>query len=488
MAHPLERIYPHFPVWAQNLGISLYGYAYKKERLGGCFEEHVRRFHERAEWTGERLREYTDGELRRILLRAFDLVPYYSREWRARGISRARLEKFTTADLPCLPVLSKHDLRADPDSFVARDVPPRKIHRYYSSGTTGTPITSFCTSADHQRFFAAREARSFQWAGVSLRRPRAMMGGRMISPTAYCSPPYYRYNLAERQVYLTAYHISAATAWNYVEGLNRYRPEVFTGYAYSTSLLARLMLEQGLTLDYTPVAAILGSERFTPEMRAVIRRALKIRVYEEYGSVEQCVLATECTHGSLHVNSDFGLVEIVDEAGRPVPAGTLGRVLCTGLLSDTQPLIRYDIGDLAAWSATPCPCGRNLPVLAELVGRLEDIVIGPDGREISRFHGIFIDVPNLVEAQVIQEEVSLIRIRVVGTAQFNRADEELMRRRVALERLGDVRVEFERVSAIERTERGKFRAVICKVPLKQREALRRQVLGHPVAGAGGTKR
>jgi phenylacetate-CoA ligase len=430
------------------------------------------------------MRAYTDGELRRILLRAFDLVPYYSRAWRARGISRTRLEKFTAADLPSLPVLPKLDVRADPASFVARDIPPRKIHRYYSSGTTGTPLTSFCTSADHQRFFAAREARSFQWAGVSLRRPRAMIGGRMISPTAHCDPPYYRYNLAERQVYLTAYHISATTAWNYVEGLNRYRPEVFTGYAYSTSLLARLMLEQGLALDYTPVAAILGSERFTPEMRAVIRRALKVRVYEEYGSVEQCALATECTHGSLHVNPDFGIVEIVDESGRPVPAGTEGRMLCTGLLSDTQPVIRYDIGDMATWSATPCPCGRSLPVLADLLGRVEDVVIGPDGREISRFHGIFIDLPNVVEAQVIQEDVSLIRIRVVGTAQFNEADEEVMRRRTAYERLGDVRVVIERVPAIERTARGKFRAVICKVPLEQREALRRQTLGRPVAVAG----
>lgn len=486
MAHPLERFYPYVPVWAQNLGISLYGYAYKRERLGGCFEEQVRRFRERAEWPAERLRAYTDGELRRILLRAFDLVPYYAAQWKARGISRTQLEKFTAADLPSLPVLPKSDLRADAESFVARDVPRSKIHRYYSSGTTGTPITSFCTSADHQRFFAAREARSFQWAGVSLRRPRAMMGGRMIAPTAHCSPPYYRYNAAERQVYFTAYHIRASTAGNYVEGINRYRPEVFTGYAYSTSLLARLMLEQGLTLDYTPVAAILGSEKLSPDMRAVIGRALKVRVYEEYGSVEQCVLATECSQGSLHVNPDFGIVEIVDDSGQPVPVGTEGRILCTGLLSDTQPLIRYDIGDLAAWSAAPCACGRSLPVLAGMVGRLEDAVIGPDGREISRFHGIFINLPNLVEAQVIQEDISLIRIRVVGTEKFNTADEELMRRRTALERLGDVRVVIERVPAIERTERGKFRAVICKIPPEQREALRRQALDQ--AATGGTGR
>jgi phenylacetate-CoA ligase len=473
MAHPLEHFYPYLPVWAQNLGISLYGLAYKRERLGGQFEHCVRAFRAREQWTAERLSDYTDRELRRVLLRCFDSVPYYAAAWKAHGVTRSRLERVTAAELPSLPVLPKRDLRQDPDAFVAATTPRRALLRYYSSGTTGTPITAICTAADHQRFIAAREARSFQWAGVSVRWPRAMIGGRMIVPAADAKPPYYRYNFAERQVYLTAYHLGPATVRNYVEGLNRYRPRVFTGYAYSHYLLSRLMLEQGLTLDYTPLAAILGSEKTTPEMRDVISRALKLRVYEEYGAVEQCALATECHRGSLHVNTDFGIVEIVDDDGLPVRPGVEGRLLCTSLVNDTQPLIRYDIGDVGSWSTAQCACGRPLPVLASLVGRQEDAVIAPDGREMVRFHGIFVGMPHLLEAQVVQEEVALIRVRVAGTPEFGADDEELIRRRIAHERLGDVRVVIERVPAIERTARGKFRAVISNIPPEQRRALRR---------------
>ena len=230
-----------------------------------------------------------------------------------------------------------------------------------------------------------------------------------------------------------------------------------------------MMLEQGLRLDYEPEALVLSSEKLTTEMKEVIGRAFGARAYEEYGAVEQCVLLTECESGNLHVNSDFGMVEIVDAAGQPVPAGTEGRMLCTGLLNEAQPLIRYDIGDTGVLSEEPCACGRHhLPVLKEITGRLEDAVVCRDGRVLVRFHGIFVGLPHVIEGQVIQESLDHIRIRVVATEAFGPKQEEIIRHRVAEERLGPMRVDIERTAEIERTERGKFRAVICKLTPEQR--------------------
>jgi phenylacetate-CoA ligase len=475
MVHLFKGIYPYVPVWAQNLGISLYGYSYRHERLGGRFSQHVKGFEERERWSEPVLARYVNQELRRILLRAFDHVLYYRETWEAANISRSDLERLTVGDLLLLPRLAKDDVRQRPEAFLARDIPTRKLRRYYTSGTTGTPITSFCTSADHQRFFAAREARSFNWANVSIREARAMIGGRLITPRADSGPPYYRYNFAERQVYFTAYHIGPRTAWNYVDGLNRYQPVVLTGYAYSYFLLASLILEQNLKLTYRPKAIIVGSEPVTSGVRSVIERAFKARVYEEYGAVEQSLLATECERGSLHINSDFGIIEIVDENDRPVPPGVEGRILTTGLLNDTQPLIRYDIGDVASLSPTPCTCGRSLPVLKNLVGRLEDVVICPDGRQMVRFHGIFVGMPNVVEAQLIQERIDLIRVKVVANERFGPSDEELIKTRVATERLGNVQVIVERVAKLDRTHAGKFRAVVSKVNPQELSVLRAEL-------------
>ena len=139
-------------------------------------------------------------------------------------------------------------------------------------------------------------------------------------------------------------------------------------------------------------------------MKRVIRQAFGVRAFEEYGAVENCMLATECECGQLHVSPDFGVLELVDAAGVPVGPGSEGRVLCTSLVSEAQPLIRYEVGDVGVWSATKCACGQDqIPVLQEIMGRLEDVVVAPDGRELVRFHWVFMDLPHVLEGQVVQE-------------------------------------------------------------------------------------
>jgi phenylacetate-CoA ligase len=475
-------IYAHAPVWLQNAGISIYGLRYRRERLGGEFDRYVREFSERESWNAARFEEYLAAELRRVLLHAQATVPYYRQRWAAAGIGPDRLRRFHPGDLVRLPLTPKSDLRDRPAEFVSEQAGPlRRLHQYFTSGSTGTPVTIYCTSDDHRRFIAAREARSFRWAGASIRMPRSMIGGRMILPRHDSPPPYYRWNAAERQVYFSGYHISRAHAPNYVEGFNRHRPALLTGYANAHYQLARFMLAGGLRLDYRPSALVLSSEKLTGEMKSTLIAAFGARAYEEFGAVENCVLATECERGRLHVSPDFGIVEIVDESGRPVPPGVPGRMVCTGLLSRTQPLIRYEIGDVASWSTETCPCGRDgLPVLEQIVGRLEDVIVGCNGQVTVRFHGLFINLPNVLEGQVVQEDLGRIRIRVVARDGFSEADAETIRRRVADERLGPMQVEVERVAEIERTERGKFRAVINRLP---RDIIERALREHAAAPA-----
>jgi len=465
MSHWLERYYPYVPIWAQNLGISLYGLTYCRERLGGDFEQHVAGFRERDRWSPAEMNAYVEERLRQTLLQAYDNVPYYRRKWSEAGIGRSELAQLSLSELPRIPITPKSDLRSAPGEFVDQKVAKaEKLHRYHSSGSTGTPITAICTAEAHRKFIAAREVRSFGWAGASVHMPRSTLGGRMIVPRGDAPPPFYRYNWAEKQVYLSAYHISPQTIRNYVEGLERYRPALLTGYAHAHFLLARMMCEARLSLNYEPKAIVLSSEALTDEMRPVISLALRARAYTEYSAVENCLLATECSHGRLHVNPDFGVIEIVDKNGDPVGPGGEGRVLCTGLLNEAQPLIRYEIGDVAAWSNEICPCGRShLPVLDQLVGRLEDVVIGLDGREINRFHGIFIDLDHVIEGQIVQEKRDLISVNVVAAAGFNERDEEVIRRRISGERLPGMRVEIRKVDQIERSASGKFRAVISRV-------------------------
>lgn len=458
MPSAFDRIYAHSPVWLQNIGVSLYGLAWRYRRFGGDFLKYVAAFAGREGYSPEDWRIYQAEELRKLLAHAVKHVPYYRQAYGQLGYDFAR---FDLEQLPELPLLEKDYIRSDPDAFVANDVSPRKLHTYHTSGTTGTPIAIKFTNEMHRRWSAAYEARVRQWAGVHYKMSRAMIGGRVIVPRANADPPFWRYNLVERELYMSAFHISPKNAPYYVAALNRHKPDYLVGYASSHYFLARMINEQRLKV-VQPKVVLTSSEKLTPEMRAEIEKAYGCPVFDAYSGVEACCLTSECEYHRLHVSPDVGIIELIDEYGNPVKPGEQGEIVATGLLNFEQPLIRFRTGDLAVWSDEPCPCGRSMPVIEELIGRLEDTVVGSDGREMVRFHGIFVGLPHVREGQVIQETLTRIRLRLVVDPEFNDQDRQIITRRFE-ERLGTVNLIFEFVDHIERTERGKFRAVISHV-------------------------
>jgi phenylacetate-CoA ligase len=457
----LDRIYAASPLWLQHLGVSAFGFAWKRRRYGGRFREAVREFVLREKYSADEWRYYQTQQLQKLLVHAAKHVPYYSEVFKKAGLTVQDLEHFGPEDLSGLPLLEKEPIRQNPDQFIAGNVNNKRLHTYLTSGTTGTPMAVKFTSGMHQTWSAAYEARCRRWAGLNYKMSRAMIGGRLVVPKARSGPPFWRYNLAERQLYMSAFHISPANVKYYVDAINKFKPDYLVGYASGHFFLARMICDKGLEVHH-PKAVLTSSEKLTPEMRGIIEEAYGCRVFDAYSGVEACCLASECECHQLHISPDVGIIELLGEDGSPADLGEPGEIVATGLLNFEQPLIRYRTGDLAVLSGQYCLCGRQMPVLKELVGRLEDTVIGPDGREMVRFHGIFVGLPNVCEGQVIQESLSSFRLKLVVEPGFNNKERAVIRKRFE-ERLGDVELAFEIVDKIERTERGKFRAVISKV-------------------------
>jgi phenylacetate-CoA ligase len=129
-----------------------------------------------------------------------------------------------------------------------------------------------------------------------------------------------------------------------------------------------------------------------------------------------------------------------------------------------MPLIRYRLGDRGALLTDKpvCACGRTLPALAYVEGRMDDVVYTRDGRPVGRLDPVFKARVAIREAQVIQEAIDVIRVRYVAAEGFNGADARSIIRGLRA-RLGTVQVILEEVDAIPRTVGGKFRAVISNV-------------------------
>ena len=111
-----------------------------------------------------------------------------------------------------------------------------------------------------------------------------------------------------------------------------------------------------------------------------------------------------------------------------------------------------------------------MPVVKEIIGRTEDVVVGKDGREMVRFHSIFEGLGTIKQAQIIQESYDDMVIRVVTDNKLSMHDKTLMRNRIKSQ-LGEMNILVEEVETIPLTANGKFKAVMSKVERKKQNGL-----------------
>lgn len=455
----LEHVYGNLPVTIQNIGISIFGLYWFKRRFGGVFQEQLklclqREYNSKEEWD-----VYQLEKLRNLLNYAIDTVPYYQNLFLQLNIEKKDLKSFTFSDLYQLPMLDKNTYRKFGTTLLLSNSLEPSGDFYSSSGSTGTPTKTRYSLRMHQSYFAIYESRINYWAGIDYKVPRGVIGGKRIIKEGSGKPPYYRYNFVENQTYFSAYHISPLTVDNYVEGMFKHKVEYMTGYASANYHLAKMIEDKGIIAPRLK-AVVVASEPLSQEMRDTFYRVYGCKTFDSYNGVEACNLISECEYGSLHIVPDVGIVEILNDNGEPVAPGETGEIISTGLLNFDQPLIRYKMGDLVTLSKIQsCLCGRNMPIVDEIVGRIEDVVVGLDGRRITRFNSIFVDIMAIKEAQIVQMSISEFLINLVSDRVLFSEELQLIQSRMKSQ-LGDIKLNFNYLNEIPRTKSGKFKSVI----------------------------
>jgi phenylacetate-CoA ligase len=339
----------------------------------------------------------------------------------------------------------------------------------HTSGTSGTALDLWWSRRTVRHWYALFEARCRVWYGVSRHDRWAILGGQLVVPVAQSAPPYWVWNAALNQLYMSSYHLSPTAIASYISALQQHRVTYLWGYSSALYELATGVLNSPQITRPDLKVVITNAEPLLPYQRAAIEQAFGCPVRETYGMAEIVAAASECSAGRMHQWPEVGLVELRDgnEAVRP---GEAGDAIATGLLNIDMPLIRYAVGDRLAMTtanAGPCPCGRTLPLVDRIEGRADDTLVTPDGRRIGRLDPVFKAGLPVAEAQIIQETLGRLRIRYVPDPSFCAASERALRAAVQA-RVGDMEVVMEKVTRIPRSANGKFRAVVSELPHHQR--------------------
>lgn len=449
--------YTRSPVWIQEMLLFLYGGARKTLREDTSFREMLRAAEQRQYWPVEQLDEWRRKRLGDALQHAVCSVPYYRERFNNKHIK----DTDPLEMLAQFPVLTKHDVKRSHASFIAEDIPRYKRFSHGSSGTTGTPLTLYHT-LDAIRAENALIWRQMQWAGFREGERRIWLRGDMIVPAVRQQPPFWRMNRGENMLMMSSYHLSEQSAVAYLDAIRLFDPMLIQAYPSSIGYLANWLWGHGQTAGLRSLKGIItSSETLKDEQRERIEKTFGVRVFDWYGTAERVAAVGTCEHGRYHVIEDSGFIEF------PRSDNGLTEIIGTGFTNDMMPLIRYSAGDYIELEAPDvrCACGRAFRLVKRLIGRDCDLIKTPDGRVMGSVDHIYKDLPGFVEAQIVQETIDLIEIRVVPTDGRPLPPAVRSQLKINLhERIGpglDIRVV--EVESLPRTKNGKLRPVVSKV-------------------------
>jgi phenylacetate-CoA ligase len=196
--------------------------------------------------------------------------------------------------------------------------------------------------------------------------------------------------------------------------------------------------------------------------RELLEETIGREVFDSYGSREVMNIASECEqHQGMHMATDNLRVEVVDASGVPVPAGTAGRVVVTDFHNAASPFIRYEVGDIATlWPDEPCRCGRPFARLATVEGRIQEVVQTPGGPITMVWFSISLKVFDWMEGfQIVQNQLDRITLRIKTkrelTPELTGPVSDMLHTR-----LGNMRIDFERVDELSRRPTGKAQLLV----------------------------
>lgn len=282
----------------------------------------------------------------------------------------------TLDDLKRLPFTTKDDLRKNyPFGFIT--APREDIVRIHaSSGTTGKPTVVGYTQKDLDT-----------WTELVTRI--AVMGGASKNDLAQICFGYGMFTGALGLHYglenLGAV-VAPASSGN-TEKQIMYMKDFETTLLVATPSYALHIAEAARSMGIDPAKelkvkiGLFGGEGMTESMRDEMHRLWgeNMKATQNYGMSELMGpgISGECLElRGMHVMEDNFIPEIIDsETGEVLAEGEEGELVVSCINKEGFPIIRYRTKDISKLYYEPCPCGRTMARMANIIGRADDMLL-----------------------------------------------------------------------------------------------------------------
>lgn len=372
----------------------------------------------------EKIKEFQEIKLRELMIHAYYHVPFYREQFDKNNIKPEDIK--TIEDLCKFPIIDKHTIRENIYSGMMSDNHDKgKIQKVQTSGSTGEPLVIYAEKKQLDMRWAATQ-RSFEWTGYQFGDRQVRLWHKYLGMKPIEVFKEMLDAFLSRRKFIPAYEIKDNNLHEYVDSIMSYKPVLLDGYAESFNFLARY-LKNNEYKGYKPKGIMSSAQTMPAESRKIIEETFGCGVYDKYGAREFAGgVAYQCEHrDGYHIVSECNIVEVIKD-GKPALPGEVGEIVITELNNYAMPLIRYKVGDLAVVvdQNNHCKCGRGLPRIGEIQGRIQSIVIGTSNQFIpgTFFNRVFFKHDLAIrQYQIVQEKFGELIIKIIKGNLFNEA-------------------------------------------------------------------
>lgn len=347
-----------------------------------------------------------------------------------------------------LPVLTRNELKMAGSSAFALPVPPDhgQVYELKTSGSTGTPLT-ILKSDQAGLFWNAMTLRDSLWHARDLSGKLAVIRvGVARGSSDRWGDAYAGYTTGPCVSFDARDDTDAQLHW-----LQSEQPSVLLTHASNLRALAQRSIKLNVSLPQLQEARSF-SEQLAPDLRELVREAWGVPLSDLYSANEVGYVALQCPQSELyHIQAEDVLVEVIGDDGNHCATGESGRVIVTSMHNYAMPFIRYELGDYAT-VGPPCGCGRTLPTIERVLGRIRNMLRLPDGR--TAFPGFplgqLIRVDAIREFKFIQHSLDDIEMELVLTRPLTSEEEIVLTDGVRARLQHPFRVQLTEVQQITR--------------------------------------
>lgn len=440
-----------FEIISRNLFIPIYNW-----KFGVQYKDILNSLNKSQFFSPEQIRGLQWKKIKNIIEFAYNHNEFYHKHFEKNNIIPQDINNWD--DFSKLPFLTKDDIRNNSDNLISNKYQKENLHHKRTGGSTGVPVHLYIDNYA-MNFKRAATHRHNSWANYLPGMKRASLWGDTDKDYSLKEKIYMK--LYDRTIYLDTLNMDDAYMSEFVDKLHRFQPKSLIGHGHSLYYFAKFLVDN--KIDNIKFDGIISTaETLFDNERKVIEKLFGNIVFDRYGCEELSIIASECeNHEGLHINAEGLYVEVIDG-----DETTPGELVITDLVNKSMPFIRYKIGDMATVINESCSCGRGLPKLGKVFGRVTDILYTPEGKKISGvsiLDTFVIHIQGFKQVQIIQDKINSLHFKIVKDNNFNDKTIEVLNETVPKIFGPNMKFITEFVDKIEKTARGKFQFTICNI-------------------------